>query len=119
MRIVLAAAVAAVIGAGFILPAAAADDLPEGVEQLMTCATVYSIRSDEADEAGDADSALEFFHMGDALLWQARSTLEAEGYTAQQVEDVEMNFALMTGFNYGAGMGEEMLADCLAAWDSP
>ena len=27
--------------------------------------------------------------------------------------------ALMTGFNYGAGMGEEMLSDCLAAADSP
>ena len=85
----------------------------------MTCATVYSMRSDEAEEAGDPDSALEFFHMGDALRWQARSTLEAEGYSPGLVEDVEMNFALMTGFNYGAGMGEQMLADCLAAWDSP
>lgn len=100
-------------------PAVAQSDLPEGVEQLMACAHTYSMRSDDAREAGDEGAATEFYNMGDALLWQARSILEAAGYDAQQVEDVEMNSALVTGFNYGAGMGEEMLADCLAAWDSP
>jgi len=115
MRLLLAAGLAA----AFALPAAAAEGLPEGVEQLMTCGHVYSIRSDEAAKAGDADTQAELFNMGDALIWQAKSSMEAAGFTAQEINDVDMNYALMTGFNYGAGMGEQMLADCLAAWDSP
>lgn len=105
--------------AATIVPAAAQNELPDGVDQLMTCAHVYSMRSQEAAEAGDAGAQAEFFNMGDALLWQAKSTLEAAGYTAEQVNDVDMNYALTTGFNYGAGMADEMLATCLAAWDSP
>ena len=116
MRLRLAAALAVAV---FAVPARAQDDLPEGVEALLTCATVYSMRSDEAREGGDEGTATEFSHMGDAVRWQAVATLEGAGYSAEAIEDVEMNFALMTGFNYGAGMGEQMLADCLAAWDSP
>jgi hypothetical protein len=100
-------------------PALAANDLPEGVEQLLTCAHTYSMRSDELSEAGDADGALELYNMGDALLWQARTSLEAAGYSPEQVDNIDMNSALMTGFNYGAGMGEEMLETCFMAWDSP
>jgi hypothetical protein len=115
MRLILAAAALALL----TVPVAAQTDLPEGVEQLMTCGHVYSMRSTDAKEAGDEGTATEFFNMSDALIWQARATLESSGYTADQIEDVDMNFALTTGFNYGAGMGEQMLADCLAAWDSP
>jgi hypothetical protein len=100
------------------VPAAAQNDLPEGVEQLMTCGHVYSLRSTDAKDAGDEGVATEFFNMGDALLWQARTTLEGAGYTAEQIQDIEMNSALINGFSYGAD-GESMLATCLAAWDSP
>lgn len=100
-------------------PAAAQESLPAGVERLLTCASVYSMRSDEAREAGDEDGATEFFNMGEALRWQAVATLEAAGYAADAVADVEMNFAQLAGFGHGAGGGEQMLADCLAAWDSP
>lgn len=100
-------------------PALAANDLPEGVEPMFVCASVYSMKSDDLREAGDEGAATEFFHMSDAVRWQAVGTLEAAGYTAEQIENVEMNMAMMTGFNYGAGMGEELLANCLAAWDSP
>jgi hypothetical protein len=115
MRLLLAAGLVAAT----VAPVLAANDLPEGVEQLMTCGHVYSMKSDDAAQAGDAGAQAEFFNMSDALLWQARSAMEAAGYTAVQINDVDMNFALTTGFNYGAGMGEQMLADCLAAWDSP
>jgi hypothetical protein len=111
--------VAALLAALVALPAAAAEGLPEGVEQLLTCGSVYSMRADEVAEAGDADSEAEFRNMGEALIWQAEATLAAAGFTAGEIEDAEMNSALLTGFNYGAGMGEELLADCLAAWDSP
>jgi hypothetical protein len=114
MRTILAASLALLAA-----PAFAANDLPEGVEQLMTCGHVYAMRSTEMKEAGDEGTATEFFNMSDALIWQAKTTLEGAGYTAEQINDVDMNFALTTGFNYGAGMGEQMLADCLASWDSP
>jgi hypothetical protein len=98
---------------------AQSDPLPEGVEQLMTCSTVYSMKSDEARAAGDEGTATEMFHMGDNLLYLARSRMQTAGYTAQTITDVEMNYALMIGFRYGAGEGEAMLADCLAAEDTP
>ena len=53
------------------------------------------------------------------MLWQARSTLESAGYTAAEIDTLDMNHALTTGFNHGAGMSEQMLSDCLAASDSP
>jgi hypothetical protein len=115
MRLMLAA----LLVAAAIVPAAAANDLPDGVAELLTCGHTYSLKSQDAAEAGDPDTEAEFFNMGDALLWQARSMLEAAGYSAQQIDDIDMNNALTTGFNYGAGMGEEMLQTCLAAWDSP
>lgn len=100
-------------------PAMAQSDLPDGVEQLMTCSTVYSMKSDEEREAGDEGNAIEFFHRGDAMLWQARTTMEAAGMTPGDIQNVEMNFALIVGFRYGAGEDETMLAECLAAEDSP
>jgi hypothetical protein len=115
MRLILAA----VLLASATLPAAAANDLPDGVEQLLTCGHVYSMKSQDAKDAGDSGAETEFFNMGDALRWQARAKLEEAGYNPQQIDDIDSNYALMTGFNYGAGMGEEMLSDCLAAADSP
>ena len=100
-------------------PALAQSDLPEGVAQLVTCSTVYSMRSDEAKTAGDEGTATEFFHMSEALLGQARAVMESAGYSAADIEDVEMNNALVTGFRYGAGEAEAMLAECLAAADTP
>jgi hypothetical protein len=100
-------------------PVFAANDLPEGVEPTLVCAHVYSLRSDDAREAGDEGAATEFFHMGDTLSWQAKGSLESAGYTAEQIDSIDMNIAMMTGFNYGAGMAEELLANCLAQWDSP
>jgi hypothetical protein len=100
-------------------PAQAQSTLPEGVEQLLTCANVYSMKSDAAKEEGDDGAATEFFNMGDALVWQARAVLEAAGYTADRIENVEMNSALVTGFRYGAGEDQSMLDECLAAADSP
>lgn len=115
MRLSLAAAVLAAT----MLPAWAAGELPEGVDQLLTCGHVYSLRSADAQAAGDADSEAEFFNMSEALLWQARTTMEAAGYDAQGIQNVVDNNAMMTGFNYGTGQGDAMLEDCLAAWDSP
>lgn len=102
-------------------PALAQSDtaLPEGVDQLVTCSTVYSMKSDDARAAGDEGTATEMFHMGDNLLFLARSRLEAAGYTAQAITDIEMNYALMIGFRYGAGEDEAMLAECRAAEDTP
>lgn len=111
--------VAAILVLAACLPAQAASDLPDGVEQLLTCGHVYSLRGDDARQSGDDGAAFEFSNMGQALLGQARTTLEGAGYDSGQIDDIDANAALMTGFNYGAGMGEEMLAGCLAAWDSP
>lgn len=102
-----------------VQPAAAQSTLPDGVEPLLTCGNVYSMHSRDAKEAGDEGGATEFFNRGDALMWQARSMLEAAGYTAESIENVVMTSALTTGFRYGAGEGEAMLAECLAAEDSP
>ena len=60
-------------------PALGQSELPEGVEHLLTCATAYSLKSDEAKEAGDEGGATEFVTRGDALTWQARSTMEGAG----------------------------------------
>jgi hypothetical protein len=57
--------------------------------------------------------------MGDALIWEARTSLEVAGYSPEQIENIDQNYALTTGFNYGAGMADEMLETCLSAWDSP
>ena len=103
----------------FVQPAIAQSTLPDGVEPLLTCGNVYSLKSDDAKEQGDEDTATEFFYRGDALIWQARSMLEAAGYDANRVENVVMTSVLTTSFRYGAGEGEAMLADCLAAEDSP
>src|SRR5688572_12151883 len=77
--------------AAFFMPAAAlaANDLPEGVEQLLTCGHVYAMRSDDAKEAGDEDAALEFYYMGDALIWEARTSLEVAGYSPEQIENID------------------------------
>jgi hypothetical protein len=115
----LASAAALVLAAAAASPALAENDLPDGVAELFVCSHVYAMKSEEATEAGDEASSLEFFNMGDALLVQAQNTLLDAGYTAEQVDDIDMNLALTTGFNYGAGEGEAMLANCLAAWDSP
>lgn len=114
MRLILAAA----LFAGFATVSMAADDLPEGVEQAISCSTVYSLHSDELREKGDEAGAAEFFNMGDALRGQAVAGMENAGFSADQVNDVEMNYALIIGFGYGSDP-ETMLADCLAAWDSP
>ena len=98
---------------------ALAQPLPDGVEHLLTCSTVYSLKSDGDKAAGDEGSATEFFHRGDATLWQARSTMEAAGMTPEDIQNAEMNFALIVDFRYGAGEDEAMLAECLAAEDSP
>ncbi|HHY48799.1 MAG TPA: hypothetical protein GYA10_03535 [Alphaproteobacteria bacterium] len=116
MRIVIALSTAA---AALLAVSALADDLPEGVGQTLTCGHVYSLRSEELRQAGDDGGATELSYMSDALLQQARVLLEGSGYTAAEIDDIDMSHALTTGFNYGAGMGEQMLADCLAAWDSP
>ena len=100
-------------------PAFADSHLPEGVQQLLTCATVYSMRSDDAKEAGDEGTATEFFNMGDALIWQARAMLESAGYAPDAIENAEMSSALITGLRYGAGEDQAMLDECLAAADSP
>ena len=115
MRLLMAVSLVAAT----IVPASAQNELPEGVDQLMTCAHVYSLKSEDAAAAGDEGAKTEFFHVGDALLGQAKLTLESAGYSADEIENVDMNYALTTGFNYGASMGEEMLADCLAAADTP
>jgi hypothetical protein len=110
-----------VLSAFFLVttPALAANDMPEGVEPMLVCAHVYSLKSADAQEAGDEGAATEFFNMGDALSWQAKGSLESAGYTAKQIDNIDMNIAMMTGFNYGAGMAEELLANCLASSDSP
>jgi|SRR5690606_8048599 hypothetical protein len=115
MRLMLAAALVAASA----VPAAAQNELPEGIDELMTCRHAYSMRSADAQEAGDEATATELFNMSDALYWQARAVLESAGYSADEIDNVDMNYALVTGFSYGAGMGEDMLAECLAAWDSP
>ena len=109
----------AVLALFVVSPAFAQSDLPEGVERLVTCSTVYSPKSEDAKAAGDEGGATEFFHRGDALIWQARSTMESAGMAPDAIENVEMNFALTVGFRYGAGEAETMLAECLAAEDSP
>lgn len=103
----------------FALPAAAQSTLPEGVEQLLTCGNVYSMTSEDAKDAGDEGGATEFFNRGDALIWQARSVMEGAGFDAERIENAVMTSALTTGFRYGAGEAETMLAECLAAEDSP
>ena len=118
MRLASAAALVLALAA-LPTPAEAENELPDGVTELFVCSHVYSLRSEEALEAGDEGGATEFFHMGDALLVQGQNTLLEAGYTAEQVDNIDANFALTTGFNYGAGEGENMLASCLAAWDSP
>lgn len=100
-------------------PALAQSTLPEGVERLVTCANVYSMHSEDAKTAGDEGTATEFFYMSEALLGQARAVLESAGYSPDGIENVEMTSALTTGFRYGAGEAETMLAECLAAADSP
>lgn len=100
-------------------PAVAQSGLPDGVEQLLTCGTVYAMKSEDAKAAGDEGGATEFYYRGDNLIWQARTSMELAGMTAAEIENVEMNFALTIGFRYGAGEAETMLAECLAAEDSP
>ena len=100
-------------------PALAQSGLPDGVEPLLTCANVYSMKSEEATTAGDTGGATEFFNRGDALVWRARSLMEGAGLSPADIENAEMNSALVTGFRYGAGEAETMLAECLAAEDSP
>lgn len=92
--------------------------LSDEIARLLECGHVYSLRSGEVTEAGDEDAALEFFHMGDALLAQARDAMAAAGLSPQEIEDADLNWAMMAGFTY-AGEGEDMLAGCLAEWDSP
>ena len=67
----------------------------------------------------DEGGATEFFNRGDALIWQARSVMEGAGFAADRIENAVMTSALTTGFRYGAGEAEDMLAECLAAEDSP
>ena len=100
-------------------PALAQSTLPDGVEQLLTCGNVYSMHSEDAKAAGDEGGATEFFNRGDALIWQARSVMEGAGFAADRIENAVMTSALTTGFRYGAGEAEAMLAECLAAEDSP
>src|SRR5690242_3857427 len=100
-------------------PALAESTLPDGVEHLLTCSNVYSMKSDDAKTAGDEGGATEFFNRSDALVWQARSVMEGAGLSPADIENAEMTSALTTGFRYGAGEDETMLAECLAAEDSP
>jgi hypothetical protein len=109
----------ALLAALTVSPAFAQGGMPDGVERLMTCGTVYSMQSDDAKAAGNEGGATEFFHRGDALIGQARSTMEAAGMAPDAIQNVEMNFALKVGFRYGAGEADAMLAECLAAEDSP
>lgn len=109
----------AVLALLVVQPAFAQSDLPEGVEHLLTCSTVYDMKSQDAKAAGDDDGATEFFNRGDAMLWQARGTMEAAGMAPEAIQNAEMNFALTIGFRYGAGEADAMLAECLAAEDSP
>jgi hypothetical protein len=118
MRLASVAALVIAAAAASTIPAVAENDLPSGVAELLVCSHVYSMKSEEATTAGDEAASLEFFNMGDALLVQAQNTLLESGYTADQIDDIDMNFALTTGFNYASDQ-ENMLATCLAAWDSP
>lgn len=103
----------------FSTPGFAQSSLPDGVEQLLTCGTVYSLKSDDDKAAGDEGGATEFYHRGDALIWQARTTMETAGLAPDAVENAVMNAALTVGFRYGAGEAETLLAECLVAEDSP
>jgi hypothetical protein len=118
MRLASVAALVIAAAAASTIPAVAENDLPSGVAELLVCSHVYSMKSEEATAAGDEAASLELFNMGDALLVQAQNTLLEAGYTADQIDDIDMNFALTTGFNYASDQ-EKMLATCLAAWDSP
>lgn len=109
----------AVFAALTVTPALSQSGLPDGVDRMLNCGHVYTMKSEDAKTAGDTGGATEFFNRGDNLLWLARTTMESAGMSADAAEDAVMNTAVVIGFLYGAGEAETMLAECLAAEDSP
>ncbi|MFY8030981.1 MAG: hypothetical protein ACOVO5_04030, partial [Devosia sp.] len=93
----------AVLAALTVTPAFSQSGLPDGVDKLLTCGHVYLMKSEDAKTAGDTGGEAEFFNRGDNLLWQARTTMESAGMSADAAEGAVMNAALTIGFRYGAG----------------
>lgn len=107
------AAATLIIMTASLSPALAQDDLPEGVKQLLTCGHTFMLHSDDQKAKGDEGAATEFYYRGDELLWRARLTLEQAGYDATRIGNVVDTAALTTGFSYGGGAAETLLADCI------
>lgn len=110
---------------GILAVLMAAGCLPSGaeevsaVDQALTCAHTFEMRAEDLRAEGDGDGALEIQNMSEALLAQATAMLEASGEPANAIEDRIANTALITGFRYGAGEDTDLIASCLASWDSP
>lgn len=102
-----------------ISPSLAQVPIAPEIERMMSCGYVYSLRSKDAETAGDPDTAAEFFNRADNLLWLAREQLLQAGHDVSVVDDILSNSAVTTGLEYGFGNGETMLAQCLAEEDSP
>lgn len=90
----------------------AVDNLPEGAEELLGCGHVYSMKADDAKEAGDEGGATEMQGMSDAYMGRADILLAEAGLDEVERENVVMSTALIFGFRYGAGEGDDIIAAC-------
>lgn len=97
------------------LPATAqpANVNPE-VDKLLVCATVFSIHSDDLRTQGDEGGAIEFSNRSNELGERASGILASEGASGEDIQNTMMNYALMTGFEVGAGAARFSLEDCFA-----
>lgn len=104
---------ASVFALAFIAPVAA-QEIPPAAEQALLCGHVFSLKSGDDTAAGDQGAATEFYYRGDELIWRARLTLEEAGFDMEAVQGAVDSSAMMTGFRYGAGEADALLAECLA-----
>lgn len=101
----------------FLAAGAFAAEVSPETELVLSCATIISLKAEDARNAGDSAGANEWGNRAGELEARARGMLDADGFTASEAEDVVMNSALMVGLNVGFGAPPYTDAECFALFE--
>lgn len=91
-----------------------AQDIPADAEHALSCSTIFSVKADDARDAGDGGTATELSYRSDELNARGVLILQGAGFTDADIENVLMNTAMKVGFLTGAGEPPYSDEECFA-----